>query len=217
MTREINIEVFFDFICPWCMIGKRQLQVAIEKLRNSHPDVIVKLQWRGVQLLPHIPTDGVPFEAFYLKRLGSIAAIKMRQTQVHQAAKAVSLDFNLDRIPRMPNTAKVHSFFIHVAKFGSAEQSERLLEGLFSAYFRDAENIGDSAVLDKIASYCGYADKTIKAALHESSLPFHSKDTGGKGVPYFIFNASYAMAGAQTAETFYQAMLEVLMDRGQVA
>lgn len=217
MTREINIEVFFDFICPWCMIGKRQLQVAIEKLRYSHPNIVVKLQWRGVQLLPHIPTNGVPFEAFYLKRLGSIAAIKMRQAQVHQAAKAVSIDLNLDRIQRMPNTEKVHSFFINVARFGSAEQSERLLEGLFSAYFRNAENIGDSAVLDKIASYCGYADELISTALHEASIPFLSKDTGGKGVPYFIFNASYAMAGAQTAETFYQAILEVLMDRGQVA
>ncbi|MFU9046443.1 DsbA family oxidoreductase [Acinetobacter tibetensis] len=217
MTHEINIEVFFDFICPWCLIGKRQLQVAIEKLRHSHPDVVVKLHWKGVQLLPHIPTDGVPFEAFYLKRLGSTAAIKMRQAQVHQAAKAVSMDFNLDRIQRMPNTEKVHSFFINVAKFGSAEQNESLLEGLFSAYFMNAENIGDPAVLDKIASYCGYTDETIKAALRESAIPFLSTDTGGKGVPYFIFNASYAMAGAQTAEKFYQAMFEVLMDRGQVA
>ena len=50
MSRQLPIDVFFEFICPWCLIGKRQLQVAIQKLNRSHPDVEVVLKWKGVQL-----------------------------------------------------------------------------------------------------------------------------------------------------------------------
>lgn len=216
MTREMNIDVFFDFICPWCLIGKRQLQIAIQQLRQSHPDVEVKLHWRGVQLLPHIPVDGIPFNAFYLQRLGSMTAVRMRQAQVRQAAKAVYIDIDFERIHRMPNTAKAHSLFVNALKISSPEQSERLLEGLFSAYFHHSENIADTAVLRKIAMYCGYAEAVIDHILAEPSILFISKDTGGKGVPYFVFDGCFAMVGAQPAEALYKGMLETLTLRGEM-
>lgn len=216
MNRQLTIDVFFDFTCPWCLIGKRQLQIAIRQLKQSHPDVEVLLCWRGVELLPQIPAEGIPFEAFYLKRLGSATAMRMRQAQVRQSAKAVGVDIDFDRIYRMPNTAKAHSFFVNALKISSPAQSERLLEGLFSAYFHHSENIADTAVLHKIAMYCGYAEEVIVSILAEPRIPFISKDTGGKGVPYFIFNECFAMAGAHSAEVLYKAMLEVLVTEGQL-
>lgn len=215
MSRQLPIDVFFDFICPWCLIGKRQLQQAIQKLQHSHPDVEVVLRWHGVQLLPQIPLEGLPFEAFYLKRLGSVTAMRMRQTQVRQAAKAVGVDIDFERIYRMPNTAKAHSLLINALKISSPEQSERLLEGLFSAYFQHSENIGESAVLQKIATYCGYAEDVIDQILTQPYFPFFSKDTGGKGVPYFVFDGSFAMAGAHPADAFYKTMLDALAVQGQ--
>jgi len=215
MSRQLPIDVFFDFICPWCLIGKRQLQSAIRLLQQSHPDVDVLLRWRGVQLLPQIPEEGIPFEAFYLKRLGSATAMRMRQAQVRQAAKAVDIDMDFERIYRMPNTAKAHSLFVNALKKSSSEQSERLLEGLFSAYFHHSENIGDAAVLRKIAMYCGYAEDVIDSILTEPAIPFISKDTGGKGVPYFVFDECFAMAGAQPADALYKAMLDTLAVQGQ--
>ncbi|MCU7226232.1 DsbA family protein, partial [Acinetobacter bohemicus] len=62
MKLKIGIDVFFDFICPWCLIGKRQLQAAIQQLKLSHPEVEVEVKWLGVQLLPSIPVEGVPFK-----------------------------------------------------------------------------------------------------------------------------------------------------------
>ncbi len=215
MKRQLPIDVFFDFICPWCLIGKRQLQNAIQQLAHSHPDVEVLLRWRGVQLLPQIPIDGVPFEAFYLKRLGSVTAMRMRQAQVRQAAKAIDVDIDFERIYRMPNTAKAHSLFVNALKISSPEQSERLLEGLFSAYFHHSENISESAVLRKIAMYCGYSEETVNNILASPSIPFVSKDTGGKGVPYFVFDGSFAMAGAHPADALYKAMLDALAVQGQ--
>lgn len=214
MTAIISIDVFFDFICPWCLIGKRQLHMAIEKLKQSHPDVKVVLNWRGVQLLPHMPDQGMPFQAFYLQRLGSTTAVRMRQMQVRQAAKAVGIDLDFERIVRMPNTAKAHTLLFNALKIGSAEQNNRLLEGIFSAYFHHSENINDAYTLAKIAGYCGFQDSCVDEILTQPLFEFSSANTGGKGVPYFVFNGRFAMAGAQPATQLYQAMLETLMIQG---
>ena len=71
--KPLLVEVAFDFICPWCLIGKRNLERALRALASSRPDVPVRLHWRGVQLLPHLPAEGVPFKEFYAQRLGSEA------------------------------------------------------------------------------------------------------------------------------------------------
>ena len=213
--RNLTIDVFFEFICPWCLIGKRQLQKAIHVLQQNYPDVEVILNWRGVQLLPHIPVEGIPFKAFYLQRLGTSTAVKMRQAQVRHAAQAAGVEIDFERIQRMPNTAKAHYFFKNAAKRISREQQDRLLEGIFSAYFHHSENIGEGAVLEKIASYCGIADSSILPILDEPNISFVSANTGGKGVPYFVFDGSSAMAGAQPAAVLYQAMLDALETQGQ--
>lgn len=217
MTRQLVIDVFFEFICPWCLIGKRQLQKAIQQLKQSHPDVEVVIQWRGVQLLSHIPKEGVPFKAFYLLRLGNAMAVRQRQEQVRQAAKSVGVDIDFSLIPRMPNTAKAHVLFENAVKYASATLSDRLLDAIFTAYFHHSEDISDTATLQKIASYCGFTDDVLEKIFAEPESTFISADTGGKGVPYFVFDRSFAMVGAQPAQALYQAMLEALEMQEQCA
>ena len=214
MSRTLNIDVFFDFICPWCLIGKRQLQSALAQLKDSHPDVDVVLNWRGVQLLPHIPAQGVPFEAFYLQRLGSPEAVGMRQAQVRQAASAVGVEIDFSQIKLMPNTAKAHQLLAIATQEGTAEQIDQLLERLFSAYFHFAEDLGDTANLLKIAQSCGFANEVFNSRLAQLNQPFDSANTGSNGVPYFIFNQRLAVAGAHPAETLYKAMLEAIVTQG---
>jgi predicted DsbA family dithiol-disulfide isomerase len=210
MTRQLVIDVFFEFICPWCLIGKRQLHHAIQQLKNSHPDVNVVIQWRGVQLLPQIPKEGIPFKAFYLVRLGNSTAVLQRQEQVRQAAKNVGIEIDFSLIPRMPNTEKAHLLFKNASKFASPALCDRLLDAIFTAYFHHSEDISDIASLQKIASYCGFTDEVLEKIFAESESRFISADTGGKGVPYFVFDRSFAMVGAQPTQALYQAMLEAL-------
>ncbi len=66
----LSIEVYFDFICPWCLIGKRQLDQALAQLRVAQPEVQVAVSWRGVQLLPALPVQGEALHDFYLRCLG---------------------------------------------------------------------------------------------------------------------------------------------------
>ena len=212
MSRVMKIDVYFDFICPWCLIGKRQLNAAIRMLQQSDPEVSVIITWHGVQLLPQLPNEGVPFTEFYLKRLGGKDAVRLRQDQVHKAAKSVGIEIDFSRILRMPNTAIAHHFFSQALKFSSSEQCDRLLEGLFSAYFHHSENLSDIAILKKVAEYCGFSNEILNKILAQSTQTFISAKSSGNGVPYFVFDQRLALAGAVPAETLHYAMRQALLE-----
>lgn len=142
MSGRLRIDVFFDFICPWCLIGKRQLECAQDLLRIQQPEVDITTVWHGVQLLPQLPVQGEPFAEFYLKRLGSAEAVRMRQAQVQQAAMAVGVPIDLSRIATMPNTADAHRLLERATVLGSTAQRDVLLERLFAAYFQYGEDLG---------------------------------------------------------------------------
>ena len=115
----LSIEVYFDFICPWCLIGKRQLDQALAQLRVAQPEVQVAVSWRGVQLLPALPVQGEAFHDFYLRRLGSEQGMSLRQAQVRQAAASVGVELDFGKIPRMPNTADAHRLWQRACQLGS--------------------------------------------------------------------------------------------------
>src|SRR5206468_12331107 len=83
--RTLTVEVFFDFICPWCLIGKRNLEAAITRFTGLRPDVQLRVLWRSHRLLPFTPSEGEPYQAFYLDRLGSLEAVAARRSQVRRA------------------------------------------------------------------------------------------------------------------------------------
>lgn len=219
MSVPLNIEVFFDFICPWCLIGKHQLERALARLRAARPDVAVTLQWRGVQLLPDLPAAGVPFAEFYLRRLGSEQAVRLRQAQVCEAAAAAGVDIDFARILRMPNTADAHRLLQRAAAIGTATQVEMLLERLFAAYFHNGEDLGDAESLLTAAESCGFARRDMLDSLRGDGTPFHGEAAGmaGGGVPCFVFDGCLTVSGAQSSEVLLGAMHAALQRREQPA
>nr|WP_178117871.1 DsbA family oxidoreductase [Pseudomonas sp. R5(2019)] len=206
----LRIDVFFDFICPWCLIGKRQLERALAELRASHPEVELELGWHGVQLLPHLPAQGVPFTEFYQKRLGSAEAVRLRQAQVRQAAASVGLSIDFRGISTMPNTADAHRLLENATALGSVAQRDALLERLFAAYFHEGKDLGDSAILLAIAESCGYSREALADCLEGARSPYDDGGMGARGVPCFIINRRQAVSGAQPAEVLLQAMHQAL-------
>lgn len=219
MSQPLSIEVFFDFICPWCLIGKRQLERALARLHAARPDVAVTIQWRGVQLLPELPAAGVPFAEFYRRRLGSEQAVRLRQAQVLAAAAVAGVDIDFARILRMPNSADAHRLLQRAAAIGSATQVGMLLERLFAAYFHDGEDLGDPATLLAIAQDCGFAAAELADALRGDGSPFHGEAAGmaGGGVPCFVFDRCLTVSGAQSSEVLLGAMHAALQRREQPA
>lgn len=210
MSQHLRIDAFFDFICPWCLIGKRQLDRALQQLQGSHPDVDVTLAWHGVQLLPDMPVQGEAFTEFYLKRLGSADAVRMRQAQVQQAAAAAGVNIDLQRIGKMPNTANAHRLFERATAQGTSSQRDALLERLFAAYFQKAEDLDDSATLLAIAETCGVQSEALTSSLRSDGSAFIGGHAPSGGVPYFVFDHRLAVSGAQPAEVLLKSMRKAL-------
>ena len=216
MTSPLRIRVYFDFICPWCLIGKRNLSQALALFARQQPQTPVELDWIGVQLLPDLPAAGVSFAGFYLNRLGSPEAVRQRQAQVQQAAASAGLDIDLQRIPHMPNTADAHRLLAHAAALGNATQLDQLLERLFAAYFKLGEDLGDRATLLRIAEDCGYPSASLANSLHADGSPFLGSSSPSQGgVPTFVFNQRLVLSGAQPPEVLLGGMLRTLEQQHQ--
>jgi predicted DsbA family dithiol-disulfide isomerase len=212
VSRRLRIDVFFDFICPWCLIGKRQLEHAQVQFRSRHPDVQITTVWHGVQLLPQLPVQGEPFADFYRQRLGNADAVTLRQGQVQQAAAAVGLVIDFSRIATMPNTADAHRLFERISAQGNAVQGDVLLERLFAAYFQKGEDLGCRETLLAIARSCGVDAETVADCLKGDGSPFDGVPGAAGGVPSFQFDRRLSVVGAQPAEALLGAMRQALKE-----
>ncbi|MBK5300645.1 MULTISPECIES: DsbA family protein [Gammaproteobacteria] len=211
MSGRLRIDVFFDFICPWCLIGKRQLERAQDQLRVQQPCVEIITVWHGVQLLPQLPAQGELFAEFYRKRLGSPEVVAMRQAQVQQAAMDVGLAIDLSRITTMPNTADAHRLLERVSVLGNVELRDALLERLFAAYFQNGEDLGCRETLIAIARSCGVEAGAVSDCLLGDASPFDGFPWATNGVPSFRFDNRLTVVGAQPAEALLDAMCEALL------
>ena len=162
---RLSIEVYVDFICPWCLICKRQLAQALTQLRAERPEVQVDVRWRGVQLLPALPVQGEDFHDFYLRRLGSEQAMGLRQAQVRQAAASVGVELDFGKIPRMPNTADTHRLWQRACQLGRPSQCEALLESLFASHFLHGGDLGDGSTLLGLAEAVGFSSAELVSSL----------------------------------------------------
>lgn len=200
-VQSLAISVDFDLICPWCWIGLRQLVRARQRFTASYPDIVVETTWRPAQLLPDLPEDGVPYTAFYVRRLGSFEAVRTRQAQVQAAARDAGLEIDFAAIVRMPNTARAHRLLRRVAALCRPALYETLLERLFAAHFRRGEDLGDTATLRRIARELGVPDDV--AGSDGTAMETAPAMTG---VPHFVFNGGLAVSGARDAATLLEAM-----------
>ncbi|MGY3945316.1 DsbA family protein [Aeromonas tecta] len=202
MSSTLKVEIYFDFICPWCLIGKRQLEQALARLHAERPELVVELCWHGVQLLPYLPVQGEDFNDFYLRRLGGEQAVRLRQAQVQQAAASVGVSLDFGRIARMPNTADAHRLWQRACQLGTPQQQETLLESLFSCHFLQGGDLSDGNLLLGLAEQAGFALESLVSCLHWDGSPFLGIAEGpaSQGVPSFVLGGGLTLSGAQPVE-----------------
>lgn len=208
MARPLGIDVYFDLICPWCLIGKRYLDQALLQFRQAAPDSAVDLRWHSVQLLPDTPVDGWDFNAFYLKRLGNAEGLRQRQAQVNAAAGRAGFQIDFSRIPFMPNTLQAHQLLNFASTRLPAEDFTVLLERLFAAHFHESKNLGERATLLGIAWHMGLSPVALQAWLDSGAGRPLARDV--PGVPFFVFNRQLALSGAQPPDVLLDAIWQVI-------
>ncbi len=204
ILSTLAIEVSFDLICPWCLIGKRHLDTAIGMLRGQHPEVTAEVTWRSHPLMPGIPKPGLPYAEFYLQRLGTAEAVTSRQAQVREAARAAGVEIAFDRIKVFPNSLDAHRLVAQAQSQGGSTLAGTVIDALFERFFVRGENIGDASVLAELRAECGILPCDVaESVVWPAARRMH-------GVPYFLINDTVAVEGAQRPALLMEAMLQAL-------
>jgi predicted DsbA family dithiol-disulfide isomerase len=196
----VRIDVVFDAVCPWCFIGKHRLERALA----MRPDVAAEIRWRPFLLNPELPPAGIDRQSYLERKFGSNYRIQRIQAAAQQAGQSEGIDFNFEAITRMPNSMNAHRLINYAESSG---QQSAIVEALFRAYFIDGRDIGEIGILAEIAAGQGLDRREVESYLRTNAgiMPVESDNArmhrlGVSGVPCYIFDERYAIAGAQEAE-----------------
>jgi len=207
----LAIDIVSDVVCPWCYIGKRRLEAALELYRERRPGAPEpQVTFHPFELNPDMPREGVTRADYIAKKFGA-RGYSAHDRLVHAGAQ-LGIAFAFDTIARQPNTLAAHSL-IEAARRKDVQGAMK--EALLKAFFVDSLDLTDEATLVKIASEAGLDGEEAKAALADEDLRREvakEEDTaramGVNGVPFFIFNQRLAVEGAQPPDVLLEAMLE---------
>jgi predicted DsbA family dithiol-disulfide isomerase len=204
----MQVEVWSDVVCPWCYIGKRRLESALEKF--PHRDD-VEVVWRSFQLDPSIPEGEThpTLPALAAKYRTSEDAMRANMARVEQLAADEGLDYHLaDGVSG--NTLRAHELLHLAAEHGLRN---RLKERLLHAHFEEGRSVFDVDSLVSLAVEVGLdeaevrealADRRYLAAVREDGAT--AQALGATGVPFFVVDRKYGAAGAQPAELLLQIL-----------
>jgi predicted DsbA family dithiol-disulfide isomerase len=209
MARKIRIEVASDVVCPWCYIGKRRLEKALASLEG---EVEAEVEWLPFQLNPSMPEGGMARADYRRAKFGSIERARQLDARVAQEGAGEGIAFAFDRMERTPNTMAAHRL-IDLAQ--SQGRGGPVVDALFRAYFEEAKDIGDAAVLAAIAAAAGVENWPAGAdAPRVAGREEGVRELGISGVPTFIFNRESGLSGAYPPEQLAQAIREAAGSRG---
>ena len=203
MPKQLLIEIASDVICPWCYIGKRRLEKALALLGG---EVEARIEWLPFQLNPDMPVQGVARAEYRRAKFGSVEKGRALDARVAQEGAGEGIAFAFDRMQRTPNTVAAHQLIDLAQSQGKAGP---VVDALFRAYFEDASDIGDEAILKGIAENAGVTGwPGEKAQARVAQQEERVRDLGISGVPTFIFDRKSGLSGAYPPDLLAQAIRE---------
>ncbi|MDR7210111.1 DsbA family oxidoreductase [Flavobacterium piscis] len=206
----MKIEIWSDIMCPFCYIGKRQLETALAEFPNDE----FEIDWKSFQLDPSItPQSGKDVYTFLAERKGISLeqSIEMHKSVVERA-KSVGLDYHFDKAI-ISNSLTAHRI-IQLAKLKSL--GDQMEEIFFKAYFTNGRDLNDNTTLIELARQAGLPVDEVEEIVQNEDLYLkevqsdidEAQEIGVQGVPFFVFDRKYAISGAQPIETFIQTITE---------
>ena len=207
----MKIEIWSDIMCPFCYIGKRQLETALKEF----PDNDFEIEWKSFQLDPTIePQSEKDVYTFLAERKGISVeqSIEMHKGVVERA-KSVGLDYHFDKAV-ISNSLTAHRI-IHLAK--AKKLGDEMEEIFFKAYFTDGKDLNNDQTLIELGISAGLNSDEVKEVVDNKDLYLsdvkgdikEAQGIGVQGVPFFVFDRKYAVSGAQPVEAFVNTIKEV--------
>ena len=208
------IDVVSDVICPWCYIGKRRLERAVDMAAGQHSFTVA---WRPFQLNPGMPAAGMDRTAYLAAKFGDATAARESYRRIEAIGAELGIPFRFDRIHRTPNTLDSH----RLIRFGQrAGRQQETVEALFEAYFTAGIDLGDHTSLIEIAEASGCDPRAVESYLasDEDRAAVIADDESARrmgidGVPSFIFNRALLLPGAADPEMLLAAFDQVAQDQ----
>ncbi|WP_375552351.1 DsbA family oxidoreductase [Rhodophyticola porphyridii] len=205
----IKLDILSDPICPWCYIGKAQLDRALEAA-PAHPFTV---EWHPFQLNPEMPAGGMDRRDYLEAKFGGRDGAIEVYSRIATHAEAAGLEIKFDRISRTPNTLNAHRL-IHWA--GLEGRQTPMVAALFRAYFVEGKDIGDAESLVQIAEDAGLeaAMVTRLLASDADSEDIRARDANARargvtGVPTFIIANQHVLTGAQSPDLWSNVIDEI--------
>ena len=204
----LRIDIVSDAICPWCYIGKRQLERALAALAQE--GLHFSVHWNPFQLNPDMPKEGRDRIAYRAQKFGSAERARELDERVAGAAANVGLSLRQDLMLRTPNTLDAHRL-IWLA--GRENVQDAVMESVFAAYFTQGRDIGNRDVLADCAAQAGMDRAAVAdylggdvAAQEMLAADGAAREAGVNGVPSFFLDGYGLYSGAMPAETMAEAL-----------
>jgi predicted DsbA family dithiol-disulfide isomerase len=212
MKKRVVIDVVSDVVCPWCYLGKHRLEAALA----LRPDVETEIHWRPYFLDPRVPREGMVRVDYLSRKFGSDERIRPAHERLSRLGREEGIEFHFERITWQPNTLDAHRLI------GWAEEASRaaaVVEKLFSLFFSDGADLSKRETLVLAAQAGGLDVESVRrdlagardvAAVEKAATS--AAERGISGVPFFIFNDRFAVAGAQPPDMLADAMDKTLAE-----
>jgi predicted DsbA family dithiol-disulfide isomerase len=207
----MQIDIISDVVCPWCFIGKRNLESALATFKARDPaEVPPKVVWHPFQLNPDLPAEGMPRADYTAAKFGGAERAREIYARVGRAGANAGIGFRFDDIRVQPNTVDAHQLILLAAAF---EAQDSVVESLFTGYFLEARDLSKRETLIDLAERGGLPARESERCLEAQELrqrvqeqDRHARALGVEGVPFFIFDQKLAASGAQPPEVLLDAM-----------
>jgi predicted DsbA family dithiol-disulfide isomerase len=211
MTKpKIKIDIVSDVVCPWCYIGKRRLEKAIDSLKDKFE---FELEYHPFELNPETPQTGVNQQEYLTKKFGGDERYHQLTNHVTNVAQGEGLQFAFAKQNVLPNTRDAH----RVIQFAKQEGKQlEVKEAIMSAYFEQGIDLSKEENLIDVAVKAGLSKERVKKLLSSDEgaleVALEEKEMqklGITGVPFYIINNKYGVSGAQPSASFIQAFEDI--------
>jgi predicted DsbA family dithiol-disulfide isomerase len=215
----MKIEIWSDIMCPFCYIGKRKFEMALQSFPHKSD---VEVEWKSFQLNPDLKTNPDKKVHEYLAEAKGWSLEHTKEMNVHvsQIAEAVGLKYNLEDAV-IANSFDAHRFLHLAKKLGLQNEAE---ERLFEAYFTEGKNTADHQTLIQLGVDIGIAAEETKQLLKSNMYSnevnqdiLEAHQIGVRGVPFFVLDRKYAISGAQESSVFLNALNELRKENESVS
>lgn len=205
----LHLDVIVDVVCPWCFLGKRRLDAAIQDL----DDVDIAVRYRPYQLDSDIPKEGIDRESYIIGKFGSPDALDEAHARLFALGADVGITYAFDLIEKTPNTLDAH----RLVRWAAAEGLEEpMLERLFSLFFEEGADLSDIDTLVAAAEQVGLDGDDVTMKLEDGTdldavqaEIAHAGRIGITGVPTVIIENKFAISGAQTPDVLVEALRRI--------